>query len=220
VRPPTIAKRGISPAEIKRALPPKAKRAAKMPRPHLQKPRTHASEYMKLQLERWADKIVGIVPSSLPPHNSSKPDLSRPTSPMRELALSDFERLQIANYLRRLAQTPAAMEAMVTTAKGRGRPATNRARNDMAALDYVETLKRLKVTKMGKAYDAQAEVCAAWGMSRTALMEAYKACAMSLHWKEWAEIYRKQFALDHPELKPAQLLAEISKALRTPDHRT
>jgi hypothetical protein len=135
---------------------------------------------------------------------------------MLEFWMSDQERMALAGCLRRLAQTPEALRMLeIPKVRSRaGRPAVNGARNDLAALDYEETKERLKITKMGKADVAKAEVCEAWGMARSVLMDAVKKSKASEHWKAWARITRAEFAINHPHLKPAARLAEISKTLR------
>ncbi len=124
--------------------------------------------------------------------------------------MSDHERYQIVTFLRRMARTPAAIEAMITTPKGRGNPSTreNRERTWKVALDYALAYERL-----GKADAALLEVRQAWKLGRTAVMDARKVSDRQ-GWKDWVRYERKQFELDHAGLSGAALLRAFSAELR------
>jgi hypothetical protein len=126
--------------------------------------------------------------------------------------MSDFERHQVVTFLRRMARTPAAIEAMSTTPRGRGKPSTreSRERASRIALDYDLTKERIKLEKSGKANDAAVEVGEAWNAGRTAIMDAYK----EPRWKHWGDYERKRFAIENPNLNGAALLRAHSMELR------
>jgi hypothetical protein len=126
--------------------------------------------------------------------------------------MSDFERHQVVTFLRRIARTPAAIEAMITTPRGRGKPSTreSRERADRMALDYALTKERIKLEKSGKANDAAIEVGEVWDAGRTAIMNAYK----EPRWKLWGDHDRKRFAIENPNLNGAALLLAHSMELR------
>jgi hypothetical protein len=151
-------------------------------------------DHERAQLQSWADMLVGIVPFSRPPPDSSKPDLSKPTSPMRELIMSDFQRRQLANCLRRIAATPAAL--MQGTA-----PRTAH-RMYKIATDYAATYERL-----GKEVAAVLEVMSAWDVGRSTVLSAHqKLSSAARH-----EIQRLEREHDMPRNK---LLSRISETLR------
>lgn len=126
--------------------------------------------------------------------------------------MSEYERRQIVNFLRRMSRNPAAIEAMITTPKGRGKPSTleSRERASRIALDYIATKERFKLDKSGKAADATIEVSKAWGVGRTAVLEAHK----DPRWRPWIDYERKRFAIEHPALTGAELLRALSMELR------
>jgi hypothetical protein len=206
VSPRTVAKRGRAPAELKRALPHKAKRGKQsQSQASTEVPKTPeelevlrisswTQAYERARLEHWADVI------------ERAPD-----------GMSQAQQTEIASYLRRFAQTPRAIEAMSATINGRGHPAATaiRERNWVMVLDYEETKERLRITKKGKAPVAQREVCDAWKVGRTVLTDAHKEWIEHDGWKAWATYARKRFSLKHdPRMKRESLLAKFSKTLR------
>jgi hypothetical protein len=171
------------------ALPHKAKRGKKMPRPRAEKPKTHEYLLMKLELDNWAKML------------------------MNPYAMSKFQSLEIASYLHRLAQTPAAIDAMIPH-KQPGRPPTKASRDWEMSLDYDVTKERLEIEKRGNSKLAQYEICAFYEVGRSVMLEAHKVCAANPNWKEWADYQRSAIALAHPNLKGTELLAEIINTLR------
>jgi hypothetical protein len=190
----TAAKRGLTPAELKRALPRKVKRAKAMRQPRVEKPKTHASESMKLELEHLAQMLM------------KSPD-----------GMSKHQYWEIANYLRWLARTPAAMNALMRRPKGRGRPAKNASRDWKMSLDYDITMERLEIEKRGNSKRAENEICAAYKVGSSVMFAAHKACAANPQWREWAEYERKAITFAHPNHKGPALLTAFSNLLREPE---
>lgn len=81
--------------------------------------------------------------------------------------LSDERRREAAQYLRRFANSPAAMNALASA--GRGRPRSDHA-TDMA-LDYLLCLEQT-----GKARAARAAVAREWSVSEAAVAKTFTAC--------------------------------------------
>jgi hypothetical protein len=172
----------------KRALPAKAKQKKKA-RPRVEKPKTD-HRVTVLELESLAHMLT------------SAPD-----------GMTQYQTFQAGWWLRRLAESPAALDAM-RPAAAPGRPDTNGERNYKAVLDYVLTLERVRLAKLGNSKLARAEVCGVWGLGPTVLRDAITGCLKSPHWNQWADIERKTFALGNPNLKGVELLAATSKAIR------
>jgi len=167
-------------------------------------------DYERATLEHWAELIVGIVPFA-------RGSLSKPTSPMRPLGLSDYQRRQLADYLRRLARTPAVIEALTTRRKGRGKPPTKAKRNWIMSLDYERTTERIEIEKkgrMGSAVRAQKEIGAAYKISKSVMLEAHSVCSSWAPWKHWAQYECNTFELEHPSMERGALLRAHSMKLR------
>lgn len=75
-------------------------------------------------------------------------------------------------------------------------------------LDYQEHLK------FEKANVAQQMVAEAWGVRRTALMDANQKLRNSRHWKAWARLVRRHVKSKHKSAK--DLPQKISLFLRNP----
>lgn len=106
--------------------------------------------------------------------------------------MTEYEHRQIAHYLHRLADTPAAIEAMLADPKGPGRPPAKASRDWKMSLDYEVTKERLQIAKLGKADVAKAEVGKAWGVGRTVLMDAHNASSEHPLWSQWGDACAKK----------------------------
>jgi hypothetical protein len=127
----------------------------------------------------------------------------------KQQPLSDEELRTVARYLRRLARTPKALEALTGDDGRRRAPRRAEARNWNIALDYMLAFMRL-----GSARAARGEVELAWGLERSRLLEICRACNDRPEWVRWASDFIGFCANAHP-LKPGpELLLEISKELR------
>ncbi len=152
-------------------------------------------EYDSAQLHAWADALLGI-----PFGARNKGDWSKPTI-LRDILLTDEHREAIAAFLRRLAATPAALDALHE--KRRGRPSGS-ADDYRIALDYLVTLERA-----GKSESAVREVQQAWHLkSRSTVFDAYKAC------KHDAARELRRLEGNNPNMPRPDLLQTISDELR------
>ena len=159
-------------------------------------------DFARARLALLSDALLGIA-------IGAKGALAKPQKPLRELRLSDAERIEIATILRCLAKSPA-LDQITARRRGRGSP-PDRAkglRDYKMVLDYQEHLK------FEKANVAQQMVAEAWGVRRTALMDANQKLRNSRHWKAWARLVRRHVKSKHKSAK--DLPQKISLFLRNP----
>lgn len=150
------------------------------------------------QLEHWADILQGI------PFGADAADAEAFASRRPRIEfLSDNDRDQISNYLRRCASQLRDEPAK----RARGQPSST-PREYQIALDYRVTLKRLG-TRRRKA--ALAEVMEAWGIkSSSTVTDANRHCRSDAS-REFERIER-----EHPEMSAESLCMAISQQLRSP----
>ena len=159
----------------------------------------------RARLRDWADRLLGCSLAA------AAKALDRGER-LPELVLSDYQRLELAAYLRRLAVNPKALAAIVSPERGRGRPASPEitARDWWIALDYRLTYKRLR-----KSDAAVAEVATAWSIPRSATVyEALTECKALRGWWTWRAYVQHMFKHQHPDLKGEALLEALSKSVR------
>jgi hypothetical protein len=154
-------------------------------------------ERQRAQLERWSAQLLGIP-------FGARGELTKPTTPL-PLVVSDDLRRSVAVYLRRLARSPAALEAL-SGERRRGRPPGTQ-RDYRIATDYEATRE---LHGKGRFADALIEVGEAWGIGRTAILDAHK------RYRDEARSEIRRLARANPDMDREALLTAISDALRSP----
>jgi hypothetical protein len=189
-------------------------------KPAASKPLTRAHELECRQLNNWADMLLGIPcrHGDMPAPDEMNGILRglNEGRPLREPFMWDKDRLEIAMYLRGLAQNPVAIKALTTRRRRVGNPGKG-GRTWGIALDYEKTQERINLERQHKrsstrsaSGDAQNEVAKAHGIAAKTVKDTYTQCRKLDGWKHWASLWPQKF----PQLKGVELLRAISDELR------
>lgn len=169
-------------------------------------------EYEAARLLAWANQLEGLWWNATPEVRARFID----GRPLHECQMGDSERLAVAAFLRRLAETPAALEVL-SGGRRRGRPSGD-ADDYRIALDYLATRERL-----GKSEAAVVEVRRAWGLkSRSAVLGAYQRGRLA-HLRRPDRTYSgdpiqselARIERSNPDMTRDELLQAISDELRS-----
>ena len=151
-------------------------------------------EYTRADFRRLADNLLGIPFGSTGP--LANPSMDRP---LPEIFLGDMDRWTIAMHLRRYADQLKPSAKVGAKRKDR--------KHYAIATDYEATRERL-----GTREDALQQVMDAWNVERTVVTDS---CRINRRYAQ-QEISRMEIA--NPELTRHDLLAAISRELRSPEN--